>query len=210
MAKKGPSKAEQEFKRALKNFRERLRYWAKKGYVYEGKTPKTTQGLKNVKADKIKKEKYYHPELVEEKPKYPSEPDEEDYDNNYPYDDSAEAYAMVQELVDYIESFYPTDVNRSGKSIVEEKVDHIKGRLRNILDSAVNHYGEYELGKWLVDSGTGDELYAAVAQAIENYTSPEEHIAEFASLLNGGPLTQEQSENLSMYGVFDFYRDELY
>lgn len=209
MAKKGPSKAEQEFKRALKNFRERLRYWAKKGYVYEGKTPKTTKGLKNVKADKIKKEKYYHPELVEEKPKYPSEPDDDDYDD-YPYDDSAEALQAVQDLIDYIESYYPTDVGKSGKSIVEEKVDYIKGRLRNILDSAINHYGEENLGRWLSDSGILDELYAAVAQAVENYTSPEEHIAEFASLLNGGPLTQEQSENLSIYGVFDFFRDELY
>lgn len=203
MAKKKPTKAEQELKRALKNFRARVSYWKKKGYNYTGPTPKTAKGLNNVTAKKIKTEKYKDSNF-EEKPKYPKVP----IDVDPPYDENAEARELLDRILEYLFDAEPEDIPLNG--FVVGYVERVKESLSRLINSAIQHYGEENLGKWLIESGAGDQIFNLIDRAVNEYKDPSIYLAELGTLLNGGPLTQEQSESLTENGVFNFSEDELY
>lgn len=212
MAKKKSTKAERELKRALKNFRERVRYWKKKGYNYTGPTPKTAKGLNNITAKKIKQDKYKDPDFDKE-PEYPHEPEEydDDYDDYYDdgdYDDEVEGRYLLDEIMRYIYDAEPDDAPRNG--FVAGYVDKVQNGLADLLNSAIRHYGEDNLGKWLIESGAGDHIFDLIDRAVSDYKNPSIYLAEFGTLLNGGPLSQEQSEDLTENGVFNFSEDELF
>lgn len=212
MAKKKPTKAEQELKRALKNFRERVRYWKKKGYNYTGPTPKTAKGLNNVTAKKIKTEKYKDPEFTE-RPKYPKVPKDydDDYDDFYDggyWNEDAEARELLDRILAYLYDAEPEDSPMNGFTL--GYIEKVQESISNLINSAIHHYGEDNLGKWLIESGAGEQIFDLIDRAVNDYKDPSAYLAELGTLLNGGPLTQEQSESLTENGVFNFSEDELY
>lgn len=192
--KKQPTAYESE----LKNFRQRLRYWAKKGYHFEGQTPKTAKGLKNFTAEKIKKHSTYsEPEFIE--PPTPT---------NEPVDDVQEAIQFVNDIFDFITEYMPTVIIMT--PAVAEMIDFVKGRLRALLHSAISHYGEQEFARWVMKPDVNERLYNTVARAIDDYRDPNNPaLNELATMLNQGPLTIDQSQSFTEVGVFNFLEDEL-
>ena len=186
------------YQRELKNFRQRLRYWAKKGFQFEGKTPKTAKGLKNFTAEKIKKHSTYS------EPKFIEPPDS----INEPVDDVQEAIQFVNDIFDFITDYMPTVVYMT--STVSAMIDNVKQRLRAVLQSAISHYGEQEFARWVSQPEVNERLYNCVTKAIDDYRDPNNQgLNELATLLNQGPLTIDQSQSFTEAGVFNFLEDEL-
>lgn len=186
------------YERELKNFRQRLRYWAKKGYQFEGETPKTAKGLRNYTGEKIKKHSTYsEPEFIE-----PPEAVEE------PVNDVQEAIQFVNDIFDFITSYVPTVVFMTPS--VMEMINQVKDELRLLLNSAISHYGEKEFARWVSQPEVNERLYNCVAKAIDDYREPNNQgLNELATLLNQGPLTIDQSQSFTEAGVFNFLEDEL-
>lgn len=199
MARKTSSpKKPTAYQRELKNFRQRLRYWAKKGYQFEGETPKTAKGLKNYTAEKIKKHSTYsEPEFIE--PPTPT---------NEPVDDIQEAIQFVNDIFDFITEYMPTVVYMT--PTVVQMIDYVKDKIRTLLHSAISHYGEQEFARWVMQPEVNERLYNTVAKAIDDYRDPNNQgLNELATILNQGPLTIDQSQSFTEVGVFNFLEDEL-
>ena len=86
--------------------------------------------------------------------------------------------------------------------------------LRDILNSAINHYGEDEVNEWLSDPENMYNLNTIIDKIAVLYTARSQAeadalIVEFANELNGGPLTTSQMQSLEESGAFDFYEDDL-
>lgn len=182
----------------LKNFRQRLRYWAKKGYQFEGQIPKTAKGLKNFTYEKIKKHSTYSEPAFIEPPTA----------TNEPVDDVQEAIQFVNDIFDFITDYMPTVVYMT--PTVSAMIDDVKHRLRAVLQSAISHYGEQEFARWVSQPEVNESLYNCVTKAIDDYRDPNNQgLNELATLLNQGPLTIDQSQSFTEAGVFNFLEDEL-
>ena len=224
---KQKTKKQQELERERKNLRERLRYWRNKGYeIDESALPKTAQGMKNFTAKKIKKKAKYTPPITPTKKHFledwTPEPEKEDtaYDwvdiddtdlgpsedeySEEPVNDPEEARRYIDDLMEYIEDYI---VDAPAVPWVWQKIREVKDILEKLIENAKFHYGEDGLGRWLIDSGAGKMLYELVAEAILHYRQPAPHIVAVATLLNGGPLTQDQSQSLTDSGLFDYSED---
>lgn len=187
-----------QYQRELKNFRQRLRYWAKKGFQFEGETPKTAKGLRNYTGEKIKKHSTYS------EPKFIEPPEAV----SAPVDDVQEAIQFVNDIFDFITSYMPTVVFMT--PTVAAMIDDVKDRLRSLINSAISHYGEQEFARWVSQPEVNERLYNCVAKAIDDYREPNNQgLNELATLLNQGPLTIDQSQSFTEAGVFNFLEDEL-
>lgn len=237
MAKrKKKTKAQIELEKARRALKERIRYWKKKGVEYTGPLPKTAKGMRNLTGEKIKKavERQKKQEEKERRRREkatadwikavnestgpepddvfqfvePGEPDdlgpsEEDY-AEAPVNDLAEAKQFLRDIEEYIDDAYP-DVTPNNR--VNDYVDEVKRQLRNIIDSARTKYGEDGLAKWIWESGAGEQLYDLIGEAIQHYKMPLIYLVQIATLLNGGPLSQSQSEQLTDFGTIEFDGD---
>ena len=237
MAKrKKKTKAQIELEKARHALKERIRYWKKKGVEYTGPLPKTAKGMRNLTGEKIKKtvERQKKQEEKERRRREkatadwikavnestgpepddvyqfvePGEPDdlgpsEEDY-AEAPVNDIEEAKKFLRDIEEYIEDTYP-DVTPNNR--VNDYVDEVKRQLRNIIDSAKTKYGEEGLAKWIWESGAGETLYDLIGEAIQHYKMPLIYLVQIATLLNGGPLSQSQSEQLTDFGTIEFDGD---
>lgn len=199
MAKKTSQKKKPTaYQRELKNFKQRLRYWAKKGYQFEGQTPKTAKGLKNLTAEKIKKHSTYSEPKFIEPPEY----------TNEPVDDIQEAIQFVNDIFDYITEYMPTVTIMT--PTVAEMIDIVKDKLRMLIHSAISHYGEQEFARWVSKPEINEAIYNCATKAIDDYRDPNNQgLNELATLLNQGPLTIDQSQSFTEAGVFNFLEDEL-
>lgn len=130
-------------------------------------------------------------------------PSEEDY-AEAPVDDLEEAKKFLKDIEEYIEDAYP-DVTPNNR--VNDYVDEVKRQLKNIIDSAKTKYGEEGLAKWIWESGAGETLYDLIGEAIQHYKMPLIYLVQIATLLNGGPLSQSQSEQLTDFGTIEFEGD---
>lgn len=237
MAKrKKKTKAQIELEKARRALKERIRYWKKKGVEYTGPLPKTAKGMRNLTGEKIKKavERQKKQEEKERRRREkatadwikavnestgpepddvfqfvePGEPDdlgpsEEDYADQ-PVNDLAEAKQFLRDIEEYIDEAYP-DVTPNNR--VNDYVDEVKRQLRNIIDSARTKYGEDGLARWIWESGAGEQLYDLIGEAIQHYKMPLIYLVQIATILNGGPLSQSQSEQLTDFGTIEFDGD---
>lgn len=123
--------------------------------------------------------------------------------------------SYINALFDYIderESEHPEGKKLSDAN--EYRRQSNVRQLRNIFQQAIWHYGEDQVNEFLADSDNMYELNTLVDKIAVLYLERDQAtadalIVEFASVFNGGPLTESQMQTLEEAGAFDFTEDDL-
>ena len=150
---------------------------------------------------------------------YDNEP-EEDEDDGYDFSSSkpiseeaeieSQLNAILYEMLDYeshVDQDSPyTSTNKYRMDLAEKNAN----RIQVLWDNAINGIGERALWNRLKDPGIASQI-TSIAHALYSIPSDDKagsisagYLDAIATILNAGPLTQEQAESLSMYGTMDF------
>ena len=223
MAKKKRLTAlQEEFGRELRNLRRRFQAAIKAGflsekvgkkipekitqeYIREHASRRELERIKQYRAEQIRTpeaEKLY--KEVEQNQRTPQPIGRRELINSY-----------INELMENLSEAEAESPEGKKLSDVNEyrRTANIKS-LRDILNSAINHYGEDEVNEWLSDPENMYNLNTIIDKIAVLYTARSQAeadalIVEFANELNGGPLTTSQMQSLEESGAFDFYEDDL-
>lgn len=223
MAKKKRLTAlQEEFGRELRNLRRRFQAAIKAGflsekvgkkipekitqeYIREHASRRELERIKQYRAEQIRTpeaEKLY--KEVEQNQRTPQPIGRRELINSY-----------INELMENLSEAEAETPEGKKLSDVNEyrRTANIKS-LRDILNSAINHYGEDEVNEWLSDPENMYNLNAIIDKIAVLYTARSQAeadalIVEFANELNGGPLTTSQMQSLEESGAFNFYEDDL-
>lgn len=223
MAKKKPlTPLQEEFGKQLRNLRRRFQAAIKAGFLNEKvgrKIPekitdeyirkhanrREIERIKGLKAEQIrtpKAEELYRE--VEQNQNTPQQVGRRELINTY-----------LNELFDYIderEAEHP-DGKKLSDANEYRRQSNVR-QVRNILQQAIGHYGEDQVNEFLADPDNMYELNGLIDKIAVLYLERDQAeadalIVEFASVLNGGPLTTNQMQTLEESGAFDFYEDDL-
>jgi len=223
MAKKRRLTAlQEEFGRELRNLRRRFQAAIKAGflsekigkkipekitqeYIREHASRRELERIRQYRAEQIRTpeaEKLY--KEVEQNQRTPQPVNRRELINSY-----------INELLENLSEAEAESPEGKKLSDVNEyrRTANLKS-LRDILNSAINHYGEDEVNEWLSDPENMYNLNTIIDKIAVLYTARSQAeadalIVEFANELNGGPLTTSQMQSLEETGAFDFYEDDL-
>lgn len=223
MAKKRRLTAlQEEFGRELRNLRRRFQAAIKAGflsekigkkipekitqeYIREHASRRELERIRQYRAEQIRTpeaEKLY--KEVEQNQSTPQQVNRRELINSY-----------INELMENIsEAEAETPEGKKISEVNEYRRTANLKSLRDILNSAINHYGEDEVNEWLSDPENMYNLNTIIDKIAVLYTARSQAeadalIVEFANELNGGPLTTSQMQSLEESGAFDFYEDDL-
>lgn len=224
MAKKKPKLTpnQLEYQKQLKLLKRRIKSWERKGYEFDIYIPETPerirkrdiQKLKNIQFKRFSKEekqlaRYRHEEIEERNNTY-----YEDY-NDWYFEPSEEPVSSIAEIDAWLEETFNSIVN---PTIVDREREGAKELLRALLDDAKRELGTKAMYEYLQQPKVVDKLNTYASEYISSYQrkngtdTGSTPLNKFAETLNlGRPLTQEQDEELTMYGSIDFdYTDTDY
>ena len=224
MAKKKPKLTpnQLEYQRQLKLLKRRIKSWERKGYEFEIYIPETPerirkrdiQKLKNIQFKRFSKEekqlaRYRHEELEERNNTY-----YEDY-NDWYFEPTDEPVSTEAEIDAWLEEVFNGIIN---PSMVDREREGAKEKLYGILQDAKLRLGSRAMYDYLSQPDVVSKLNEYASAYISSYLKKDGTdtgaipLTKFAETLNlGRPLTQEQSEELTMYGSIDFdYTDTDY
>ena len=223
MAKKRRLTAlQEEFGRELRNLRRRFQAAIKAGflsekigkkipekitqeYIREHASRRELERIRQYRAEQIRTpeaEKLY--KEVEQNQSTPQPVNRRELINSY-----------INELMENIsEAEAETPEGKKISEVNEYRRTANLKSLRDILNSAISHYGEDEVNEWLSDPENMYNLNTIIDKIAVLYTARSQAeadalIVEFANELNGGPLTTSQMQSLEESGAFDFYEDDL-
>lgn len=235
MAKKNTLTAiQQEFKKAIQNLRSRYSRSIDKGFLNEEigqKIPDriTDEWVRSQKPrqrdidriNKIRSNVIRTPEareLYEETYQDQLEPD-------YfpPVPEATERGIQQQEIINsYIDDVYQMIENRIADSGLGHKIGREAeykryqniAEVKELLDSAIAHYGEDEINSFLSNPDVMQEISTVIDKIAVLYRSQQSAeanalVMRVATLLNNGPLSEEQATTLEETGLFDFSEDDL-
>ena len=170
----------------------------------------TAKKIRTPKAAQLYKEAYQN-EIEKSQPEQEISVGRKEIINNYLND----VYLRIDE-----EIYNPIERPRSKMREFNRVAD--LNQLAHILDEAIVHYGEDQINQFFADPDKVQMVNDIVEKITAAYTgSPTDPknpgtekdasvaIMRFASMLNGGPLTDEQMQTLEEAGAFDFYEDDL-
>lgn len=224
MAKKKPKLTpnQLEYQKQLKLLKRRIKSWERKGYEFDIYIPETPerirkrdiQKLKNIQFKRFSKEekqlaRYRHEEIEERNNTY-----YEDY-NDWYFEPSDKPVSSIAEMDAWLEETFNSIVN---PSLVDREREGAKELLRALLDDAKRELGTKAMYEYLQQPNVVDKLNTYASEYISSYQrkngtdTGSTPLNKFAETLNlGRPLTQEQDEELTMYGSIDFdYTDTDY
>ena len=225
MAKKKPKLTpnQLEYQKQLKLLKKRIKSWERKGYLYDYSLPETPkrinkkdiQKLKNIQFRKFTKEQkqqlrrnYEHREELKRQEEYEDgwgwyEPDYSTYwpESNEPVNTEREISRWLDDIIDEI-------IN---PDLIERERAGAKDLLKAIIDNARRELGEKGFYTYLQDPKVVTDLKNAASRYIQSYRKKNGYdngdasLREFTETLNlGRPLTQEQAEDLEIYGTVGF------
>lgn len=224
MAKKKPKLTpnQLEYQRQLKLLKRRIKSWERKGYLFEIRIPempkrvrkKDIQKLKNIQYKKFTPEErnkaWGRYQIREELNREP----EINYDD-YWYEPDYEPVNTIAEMDAWLEETFNSILN---PTLVDRERDGAKELLRGLLDDAKRELGTKAMYEYLQQPNVVDKLNTYASEYISSYQRKDgtdtgsTPLVKFAEILNlGRPLTQDQDEELTMYGTIDFdYTDTDY
>lgn len=224
---KGLTKIQSEYKKALINLRKRLDRAFKSGYLpeeYSWIPDKITDEYvkKHASAKEIKKiESARGEKLRTQKAK---DLYREAYQNELDIGKNIPKIEVKREEIinDYLNSIYekldeaynsPNLPHKLRENAEIRRMSNVT-KLSNILQDAVAHYGEDEVNAFMSNPDVIQRMNNIIEKISVMYGLSEQRdadllIVEFASILNNGPLTDSQMQDLEEYGAFDFYEDDL-
>lgn len=228
--KKRLTELQEEFKKELVNFGKRLKSARRAGYlnerleeivpekitdeyIREHATTRAVERLRSYTTNKIRtpkaKELYEETRLNQLEPEIPETPEpivrREEIINDF-LDD------LFTKLDD---AQYNNPFNdKQLKPVSEARRSSNVGRIRNLLQNAIAHYGEEQMNKFLSDPNNMQEINTLIDKIAVLYSRNDQAeadalVVEFANMLNAGPLTTEQMQSLEESGAFNFYEDDL-
>ena len=224
MAKKKPKLTpnQLEYQRQLKLLKRRIKAWERRGYDFGIRIPKppkrvTTkdiQKLKDIQFKRFTKEERqiawarYEERESEERYDY-------DYSEVYQREITDEPVKTEAEMDAWLEEIFNGIIN---PSMVDKEREGAKEKLYGILQDAKLRLGTRAMYEYLSQPDVVSKLNNYASAYISSYLKKDGTdtgaipLTKFAETLNlGRPLTQEQSEELTMYGSIDFdYTDTDY
>lgn len=209
MAKKKPKLTpnQLEYQKQLKLLRRRIKAWERKGFLFDYTPPeipkrvtkKDIQRLKNITFKKFTseqkqefRERYRQREesIDESVPQAINKPLSKRYDLDVWLDD------LIDEILN--------------PSLIEREREGAKDLLYSLIDWARVRLGDEAFYNYLQDKTVVDKLKKAASEYIQSYVDHRgvDHGAEslrlFTETLNlGRPLTNQQAEDIEIYGRFD-------
>lgn len=217
MAKKKPKLTpnQLEYQKQLKLLRRRIKSWERRGFLYDEALPETPKRIRKQDIQRLKdiQFKRFTPE---QKQQYRRNYEIRDELNRLPVDDiSDDGYvhtgSPVQteaEMDEWLEETFDAIVS---PSLVEREREGAKDVLRGLLEDAKRELGVKGMYEYFQEPTVVDQLNGAAEKYINSYKrkngtdSGDAPLSEFARVLNlGRPLTQDQNEELTMYGAVDF------
>ena len=217
MAKKKPKLTPNQalWQREYNLLLRRIAKWQKQGMLYADPIPqkpkhihqKHIQELRDINLRRLgksgKEEMRRNYQIREELNRLPVD---DIYDDGYvhtgsPVQTEAEMDEWLEETFDAIVS----------PSLVEREREGAKDVLRGLLEDAKRELGVKGMYEYFQEPTVVDQLNGAAEKYINSYKrkngtdSGDAPLSEFARVLNlGRPLTQEQNEELTMFGAVDF------
>lgn len=211
-----------EYQRQLRLLKRRVKSWERKGYLFEIRIPeipkrvtkKDIQKLKNIQFKRFTKEErnkaWGRYQIREELSREP----EVNYDD-YWYEPEYRPVNTMAEIQQWLDDIINEILN---PELLERDREGAKELLETIIDNARRELGDKSFYDYLQDPEVVTKLKNAASNYRQSYRKKngtdtgDESLREFTETLNiGRPLTQEQAEDLEMYGAVDFdYSDTDY
>ena len=235
MAKKNALTAiQQEFKKAIQNLRSRYNRSIDKGFLNEEIGQKIPDRITDewVRSQKPRKRDIDRinkicsnvirtpeaRELYEETYQDQLEPD-------YfpPVPEATERGISQKDIINsYVDDVYQMIENRIADSGLGHKIGREAeytryqniAQIKELLDSAIAHYGEDEINSFLSNPDVMQEISIVIDKIAVLYRAQQSAeanalIMRVATMLNNGPLSEEQATTLEETGLFDFSEDDL-
>ena len=163
------------------------------------------------------REKPYKPRTEQEY--YNDEPEEDEFEGyewygSEPVIEEAEIEARLTAIFADMVDWYPQvdrdTISQSTIKYREQMAKENADKVAALWRSAENSLGKAVLYNRLKDPAVVDRI-TSIAHALYNIPSDDKYgsisagyLTSIATILNAGPLSQEQAESMTMYGVIDF------
>ena len=217
MAKKKPKPTPNQalWQKEYNNLLKRIAKWQKRGMLYADPLPKKPkhiyqkhiQELRNINLRRLgkagKEEMRRNYQQWQDQNRY----SEEDISDDG-YTHTGSPVQTEAEMDEWLEETFDAIVS---PSLVEREREGAKDVLRGLLEDAKRELGVKGMYEYFQEPGVVDQLNGAAEKYLNSYKrkngtdSGDAPLSEFARVLNlGRPLTQEQNEELTMYGAVDF------
>lgn len=209
MAKKKPKLTpnQLEYQKQLKLLKRRIKAWERKGFLFEYSPPETPKRVTKKGIQKLKNitfKKFTSEEKQEFIEKYRRR--EESIDESVP--SAIHTPLPKREEIDlWLDDLIDEILN---PSLIEREREGAKDLLYSLIDWARVRLGDKALYDYLQDKSVVDKLKKSASQYIQSYVDHKgvDHGAEslrlFTETLNlGRPLTNQQAEDIEIYGRFD-------
>lgn len=206
---------QREYQKQLKLLKRRQKSWLKKGYNFGVYMPQFNENPRTVTKKEIERLKQVQFKNFTPEQKQVAKKHYEQDKTPWGIEFERKPLKTIEEIQQWIDDIINEILN---PDLLEKEREGAKDLLYGIIENARRELGDRAFYDYLQDPEVVTKLKNAASNYIQSYRKKngtdtgDESLREFSETLNlNRPLTQEQAEDLEMYGAVDFdYSDTDY